>query len=958
MRPGGLRRTSWAALAGLVGGTALLATASPAHADITVSETYARPSGGVFKLLGHGWGHGHGMSQYGAQGAATLGNGADYITSTYYPNTKKLVQPNTSIRIKLSTDSRTTTREFLPATGQVMTDGTGTSRKKIAVPTTASTWRVTSDSAGLHVSYVTSGGTTKLAPTYAGPIEVYGTTFIRIRHSDGSSRDYRSRVRVQRSGTSSLTSIAIMPMESYLYGVVPRESPSSFAPAALQAQAIAARSYSTYKRDHAAGSSDICDTTQCQVFQGSAKYTAAGTKTNLEATSTTSAVNATAGVIRTYDGAAIFAEFSASNGGWSTDGGQPYLVAKPDPWDGVTGSSVHSWTASLPVSSLESYFSSRGLGTFRTLTITRRDGNGEWGGRVLEVVLRGVDSSGNATSVTTTGSGIYNARPWTGGSSTGLRSRWFWIVPEYSSSVVSRSAAPRLVLPPGYPKGTLTAVFRNTGNAGWPVSGLHLALASPAGGKDPLVGGSTRPGSYVKNLTHPGATTVLPGDQAQFAVPVDASHVPPGTRTTSYRVRIGAAAIFGATASWTLDVQAPRYTASQAAPPSLVTSTYTPPTADSPVLWADKRTVVVPRNGSTTLRLTAENTGNFSWAVGSTTPIQLGTSGPRDRASVSVAPSWLSSSRVSRLSAPSTVAAGKTGTFDLQLAGNSKPTGVTTESFEPVFSGRSWISGDTTTLTVVRVEPRVGRAALPELAPATGFTLANAPTGSRWLTVRLRNVGGQAWEVGKEQLGTSSAYALASGWTSGTRTPPLRANLSRPGATTVAPGEVGEWMVKVSAYKHAAGTYATTLRAVGPSGFYGPSFPVSVKVANAAFTYEYVGKTGTVTVPSTGLAYAWFDIRNTSNFVWPVGGSLRSTVLAATSPSQATSWYSPSRPGPLSFNLTTPGLTYVRAGEVARFRVLLAGNGRTPRTTSERFGMSYDGWRSSPLMVTLPYRIV
>ena len=154
-------------------------------------------------------------------------------------------------------------------------------------------------------------------------------------------------------------------------------------------------------------------------------------------------------------------------------------------------------------------------------------------------------------------------------------------------------------------------------------------------------------------------------------------------------------------------------------------------------------------------------------------------------------------------------------------------------------------------------------------------------------------------------------------------------------------------MVQVSAYKHAAGTYTTSLRAVGPSGFYGPSFPLSVKVVNASFTYEYVGKTGTVTVPSTGVAYAWFDIKNTSNFVWPVGGSLRSTVLAGTSPSQASSWYSASRPGPLSSNLTSPGLTYVRSGD-----------GRSPRTTSERFGISYDGWRGSPFTVTLAYRIV
>jgi SpoIID/LytB domain protein len=926
-------------------------------ADVSVNEAYARPAGGSFTLRGHGWGHGRGLSQYGAQGAASIGKSADTITATYYPNTQRTVLGNPTMRIKISYDGRTTTRELIPASGQSMRDAA--SGKVLSLPTTARIWRVVADSAGLHVSYVTSAGTTKLATTYAGPLEVSGTTFIRLRRSDGTSRDYRNMVRIRRTGSNTIQSIAVMRMESYLLGVVPRESLSSWAAAALQAQSIAARSYSRYKFDHVSSTApyDICDTTQCQVFDGSAKYTASGTRTNLEPSSTTAAVKATTGVHRTYLGKAIFAEFSSSNGGWSTAGDFPYLVAKADPWDGITGSSVHSWSASLPVSSLESYFASRGLGSFRTLTVTRRDGNGEWGGRVLEVVLRGVDGNGNPTSVTTTGSGIYNARPWPA-SSTGLRSRWFYIVPEFASSLVSRSASPTLVLPPGNPRATLTAVFKNTGNAGWPVSGLHLALASPAGGADPLAGGSTRPGTYVKNLTHPGATTVMPGDQAQFAVSVDAGTLPPGTRTTSYRVRIGSAAIFGPSVTWSVVIEAPRYTAAPGAAPALVSSSYTPPTADSPVLWADKRTVVVPRNGSTTLRLSAKNTGNFSWVVGPTSPLMLGTSGPRDRTSASAAPSWINRARASHLAAAAAVRPGQTGTYDLELAGNSKPIGLTTESFEPVYQGKSWFSGDLTTLDVVRIEPRVGRAAVKELAPATGFALANAPTGYRWLQIRLRNAGGQAWEVGKEQLGTSSPFALASGWPSSTRTPPLRANVSRPGAATVAPGEVGEWVVKVSAYKKAAGTYSTSLRAVGPSGFYGPGLPVSVKVVSASFTYSYVGKSGTVSVPSTGSAYAWFEVRNTSNFIWPVGGSLRSTVLAGTSPSRASSWYSASRPGSLSSNVTTPGLTYVRRGEVARFRVLLAGNGRTPRTTSERFGMSYDGWRSSPLAVTLSYRVV
>jgi hypothetical protein len=991
MRPGGLRRTSWAALAGLVGGTAITAVvaAAPARADIAVNEMFPRPSSGVFTLQGHGWGHGRGMSQYGAQGAATIGKTADEITSTYYPGTTKQVIANTGIRIQLrdqddsaepsvfnttviAIDSVHKNSDGTPwkATGLFATDlATGT---KLTLDTTRTRWQVRIGSDGKLHLYGLSGSTyvERIAGKgYTGPIQFMRSpdpvnAVIRVQFPSGHSRDYRYAVQAVKR-TTSLNTLAYMPMESYLRGVVPRESSSSWLPAALQAQAIAARSYAGYLRvyNRAQGLPyDLCNTTACQVFGGTARD-----GVRQEAASTDDAVAKSANVVRWYGGKPIFAEFSSSNGGWSTTGDFPYLVAKADPWDGITGSSVHSWDAKLPVSALESRYSPKDSGgnplwRFVRLTIKQRDGNGEWGGRVLSAtgaVSVGFVEKADATkahSVDASGSGIVSSYQWPRHSD-GLRSRWFRVVPEYSSSLVSRSAAPKLVLPPGWPKGTVTAVFKNTGNASWPLSGLHLALASPAGGADPLVGGSTRPGAYVKNLTHPGATSVIPNDQAQFSIPFDATDLSPGTRTASYRLRIGTASLFGATATWTVVIDAPQYTAAAEGPPSLLGSTYSAP-PDSPALWADKRTVVVPRNGSTTLRLTARNTGNFSWATGPTTPIQLGTSGPRGRASDSASSSWLAPNRVSRLVAPASVPAGGTGTFDLQLAGNSKPTGVTTESFEPIFYGRSWISGAVTTLDVVRIEPRVGRAALPELAPATGFTLANAPTGTRWLVIRLRNVGGESWTVGTEQLGTPSSWALANYWASRTRTPPLRSNVTRPGATTVAPGEVGEWRVQVSAYRNAPGTYTTSLRAVGPDGFYGPSFPLSVKVVNASFTYEYVAKSPSVDVPSSGSAWTWVDIRNTSNFVWPVGGVLRSTVRAGSSPSYASSWFSASRPGSLSGNMTSPGLSYVRAGEVARFRILLAGNGRPLQSRTEAFGMSYDGWRSSPLSVSLSYRVV
>jgi len=58
--------------------------APPAHA---ADEVFERPVDGVFPLVGHGWGHGRGMSQYGAYGAATQGKAYGEILAFYYPNT-------------------------------------------------------------------------------------------------------------------------------------------------------------------------------------------------------------------------------------------------------------------------------------------------------------------------------------------------------------------------------------------------------------------------------------------------------------------------------------------------------------------------------------------------------------------------------------------------------------------------------------------------------------------------------------------------------------------------------------------------------------------------------------------------------------------------------------------------------------------------------------------------------
>jgi SpoIID/LytB domain protein len=937
--------------------TVLGATApGPASAAVTVSEVYGRPASGVFVVQGHGWGHGHGLSQWGGQGAAKLGKTWRQITDFYYPSTSATTLANTGVRVQLRSNTDHAQTVVYAASGLYAYDVA--TKAKITLSSTPTRWRVTVDSAGYHLSGLSGSTWTKLAPTWTGPLQLQGPTFVRLAFPGGVSRDYRGAIRSVRTGTTTVDSLAVMPMESYLLGVVPRESPSSFAAAALQAQAVAARSYSAYQRAHAGSRSyDLCDTTACQVFYGSHGYDSAGNVTNYEATSTNQAVQATAGVVRSDANGPIFAEFSSSNGGWSTNGGYPYLIAQRDDWDGAVANPVHSWTAKLPVSALESRYGMP-AGSFRRLTVTQRDGNGEWGGRVLGVTLTFVDSAGTTTNVDTTGRGIYNARSGPRPYSDGLLSSWWYVVPEYSATLLSASAAPTLVLPPGTTTGSVTATVKNTGSGTWPTAGLHLALASPAGGADPLAHGSTTPGTFTGNLTSPGSSSVLPGEVATFRVDLDAAGQKPGTRTAAYRLQIGRASLFGPVLSWSVPVQAARLTAAQSDAPALVSTTLPAQEGAPAALFADHRTVVVPRSGSTTVRLTVADTGNVTWPVGSGTPVHLGTSDPRGRSSASAGPSWLSASRPTAVAAPAAVAPGQSGSFDVQLYGAGKPVGVTTEAFEPVWEGRSWLAGNHTSLVVVRVDPGVPDAAVADRLPASGFTLVNAPNGTATLVVRLRNVGGRAWVVGTDQLGTAASAPLQKGWPSATRTPALSSNITRPGQAKVYPGEVGQWLVPVSAYRKAAGSYTMTLRAVGAHGLYGPMLRVSTKVVAASFAASKYAVSSSVRVPSHGTTRAVLYVKNTGNVDWPVGGAVRSRILGSSSPSKARPWITAQRPGSLSSNLSRRGATTVRPGEVARFELVLAGNGRSPRSTSERFGIVWETWRAPSLAVTLAYRVV
>jgi stage II sporulation protein D len=385
-------------------------------------ETVLLPPGVVLTLEGHGWGHGHGLSQYGAQGAALQGVPASTILATYYPGTTAGHLADSPMRV-LVQESLPDQLQVAATSGLAVVDAdTGTT---YALPAGPARWRLVSGGAGLAVQ---SGDGSRWQPwtapngrsafgsraTFAGPPR------LRLFLTGGGSHDYRGTLTALRGTAPAVAAINTVSMDQYLYGVVPRESPASFQPAALQAQAVAARTYSGYQRAHPnPGGWDVCSSTQCQVYGGVTAYDAAGHAVGLEVASTSVAVDATAGQVRLWNGQPAFTQFSAGNGGWSVAGGPPYLAANVDPWDDFPGNPVHTWTSQLGSAAVQAAYPE--VGTLQRLRVLSRDGHGEWGGRVLTARLEGVAASGTATSLPVTGDDLR--------SRLGLRSTWWRLRP-------------------------------------------------------------------------------------------------------------------------------------------------------------------------------------------------------------------------------------------------------------------------------------------------------------------------------------------------------------------------------------------------------------------------------------------------------------------------------------------------------------------------------------------------
>ncbi|HEY2542838.1 MAG TPA: SpoIID/LytB domain-containing protein [Gaiellaceae bacterium] len=275
-------------------------------------------TGALFFFTGHGWGHGIGMSQYGAWGYALHGYGYQQILSHYYPGTTIGTAQQTLVRVLLADGKKSL--KVSCAVPFSVTDANGTTVQLPAGPAT------------LTPKLIVNGQT--LAPPLTFDAGAGGWMTL--------TRPYRGQLEVDVVGNK-LRAINVVGLEDYLYGVVPAEMPSTWAPPALQAQAVASRSYALATKKVAAPF-DVYGDTRSQMYLGVSHENAA----------TNAAVDATRGQVVMYAGKVASTFFFSTSGGETesiADGWGvapvPYLVSVADPFDAL--SPYHNW-GPVPIS--------------------------------------------------------------------------------------------------------------------------------------------------------------------------------------------------------------------------------------------------------------------------------------------------------------------------------------------------------------------------------------------------------------------------------------------------------------------------------------------------------------------------------------------------------------------------------------------------------------------------------
>jgi stage II sporulation protein D len=333
-------------------------------------------AGKQVKITGGGWGHGIGMSQYGAYGRALGGQGATEILEAYYmgTNVRAAAVPG-RIRVGLLQGRgsiETSSSAFSAGGGKVVFKAPG--KGSVAEGGPGTKWRVEPTDSGSMQLYkngnkVTKGGDSAFGKPGTPLVMVY-EPHDSLVSVEGKAHDYAYGRMLFDSHAACgagycLRLVLSLPTQKYLYGL--GEVPASWPGAALRAQTIAARTYVFSKIKRLGQHLSPCDcavydSTADQAYIGDSKRTGSGEYWD----EWKAAVDDTDDQVVVYNGAPIQAFYFSSSGGHTENnenvwGGTPlpYLRGVPDPADDVPANPNHSWTVKMSWSAFSSKLNGR-----------------------------------------------------------------------------------------------------------------------------------------------------------------------------------------------------------------------------------------------------------------------------------------------------------------------------------------------------------------------------------------------------------------------------------------------------------------------------------------------------------------------------------------------------------------------------------------------------------------------
>ncbi len=325
------RARSYRRFAGLIAiAAALAATLVPSQTqDATASVTIYRPDQ-VIRFVGSGWGHGIGMSQWGAKGRAERRMTAPQIISAYYQGTALTPSPTESTQIRVLVDE-----DYLPPA----IDGSFPSSNKLPgdlfgrggpwaiegvtgplQPGTRLNLVSLAGGHGIHARLYDPAGNPMIEFPFPGTLKIVPLSpqtriqpyydYTGVVPGTGGTLfydTYRGVIWIRQNSQGLLDTVNELNIEDYLRGVVPAEMPVDWPHEALRAQAMAARTYALSELKPFHPTHDLDDTTFYQAYEGS----------NIEHPATNAAVDSTRNTVISYGGQPIVAYYFSGGSGFT-----------------------------------------------------------------------------------------------------------------------------------------------------------------------------------------------------------------------------------------------------------------------------------------------------------------------------------------------------------------------------------------------------------------------------------------------------------------------------------------------------------------------------------------------------------------------------------------------------------------------------------------------------------------